>query len=112
MRVLVTAAAVVAALASTAVAGSSRPVLRIVHADPLVARASGFEALERVTVSATTRQGVIVRRVRTGSRGGFTVRFPTAFDFCAGIYKLRAVGVRSGAVTLRPTPRPCVDLQD
>jgi hypothetical protein len=112
MRVLVTAAAVVAALASTAVAGSSRPLLRVVDADPLVARASGFEALERVTVSATTRRGVIVRRVRTGSRGGFTVRFPTAFDFCAGITRLRAVGVRSGAVTIRPTPRPCVDLQE
>ena len=112
MRVLVTAAAVVAVLASTAVAGSGRPVLRIVDADPLVARAAGFEARERVTVSATSRRGVIVRRVRAGSGGGFTVRFPTAFDFCAGIYKLRAVGVRSGAIALRPTPRPCVDLQD
>lgn len=76
-------------------------------------RASGFAAKERVTLRAVTRGETIVRRVRAGTGGGFTARFEnTAFDFCAGMTSLRAVGARSGSVTIRPTRRPCVYLPD
>ena len=91
----------------------ARPTLRILDEEPLVVRASGFAAKERVTLRATTREKTIVRQVRAGQGGGFTARFnDTAFDFCAGVTSLRAVGARSGTVVIRPTRRPCVHLAD
>lgn len=108
------AALLVGGLVATATAATQgRPALRVLDEEPLVVRASGFAARERVTLRATTREETIVRRVRAGTGGGFTARFEnTAFDFCAGVTALRAVGARSGAVTIRPTRRPCVHLAD
>lgn len=100
-------------VATASAATQGRPALRVLDEEPLVVRASGFAAKERVTLRATTREATIVRRVRAGEGGGFTTRFgDTAFDFCAGVTSLRAVGTRSGSVVIRPTRRPCVHLGD
>ena len=101
-------------VATTAAATTqARPALRVVDDRPLVVRASGFAANERVTLRATWRAKSIVRHVRSGPGGGFTTRFDgTAFDFCAGFTSLRATGARSGTVVIRPTIRPCVHLGD
>jgi hypothetical protein len=112
MRLLAASVAVLAIAASAAVAASTRPALRLVDAQPLVVRATGFAPLEHVTVTATARRSTTVRRLRAGTRGGFTVRFATTFDHCTGVTQLRAVGARSGVVAIRPSPRPCVELQD
>lgn len=104
---------VATASAATPGANQARPALRVLDEEPLVVRATGFKAQERVTLRATLRERTIVRRVRAGRLGGFTTRFnDTAFDFCAGVTTLRAVGASSGSVTIRPTRRPCVHLQD
>lgn len=100
-------------VATASAATQGRPALRVLDEEPLVVKASGFKAKERVTLRVATREEAIVRRVRAGRGGGFTARFnDTAFDFCAGVTSLRATGARSGAVTIRPTRRPCVYLAD
>ena len=97
------------ATASAATAG--RPALRVLDQNPLVVRATGFGAAEPVIVYATTRNGTVVRRLRAGSKGGFTIRFPQlTYDFCTSVSKLRATGPRSGGVTIRAPRRPCVEL--
>ncbi len=111
MRTLLAAVVAGGLVATAAAATQGRPALRVLDEEPLVVRATGFAAQERVTLRAVTREKTIVRHVRAGKRGGFTARFAdTQFDFCAGVISLRATGARSGAVTIRPTKRPCVYL--
>jgi hypothetical protein len=113
VRTLLAALLAGALVVTASAATEGRPALRVLDEEPLVVRASGFAAQESVTLRATTRERTIVRRVRAGSGGGFTARFAgTTFDFCAGVNNLRATGARSGSVTIRPTIRPCVDLED
>jgi len=114
MRTLLAALLLGGLIATTAAAtAQGRPTLRVVDKDPLVVRATGFTSREHVTLRATWRAKSIVRRVRSGPGGGFTIRFAgTQFDFCAGFTSLRATGARSGTVVIRPTIRPCVHLAD
>ena len=113
VRMLLAAIVAGGLVATAAAATQGRPALRVLDEEPLVVRATGFAAQERVTLRAVTRERTIVRHVRAGRHGGFTTRFnDTAFDFCAGVTVLRAVGARSGTVAIRPTRRPCVHLGD
>jgi hypothetical protein len=107
MRTLL-AGIVLAATASVALAGTSAPALRIADRDPLVVRAAGFEAGERVVVRASGSDGVARRVVRASRAGSFTVRFDAIYDYCLGVNLVRADGAKSGTVRLRPAKRFCV----
>jgi hypothetical protein len=112
MRVLLTAAVVLAVVAATAAAGSGHPALRVVDAEPLVVRGSGFQPGERILVRATGRTAPLAKRVRVSRTGVFTVRFDALYDYCLGVNLVRAIGTRSGDVRIRPSKRFCVYLGD
>jgi hypothetical protein len=83
-----------------------QPRLRLLDADPVAFRGTGFKAHERVRVvvyagSRTTK------RVAAGVRGGFVVRFagvdPNA---CAG-FGASAVGSEGSRATFKRAPEMC-----
>ena len=90
--------------AGAAGGAAKAPALKVVDRDPLVVRATAFAPLERVVVRATSRTGVVTKRLRASRSGAFTVRFSAAYDYCAGIRTVRITGPRSGTVHLRPRP--------
>ncbi|MDF2749290.1 MAG: hypothetical protein K0T00_465 [Gaiellaceae bacterium] len=113
MRALLALA--LAALTVTAAGAAATvkvPALRVLDADPLVVRGSGFKPGERVLVRATGRTEPLAKRVRASRTGVFTVRFDALYDYCLGVNLVRATGTRSGDVRIRPSKRFCVYLGD
>ena len=91
--------------------GAATPRLRIAEPSPLAVRGSGFEALERVTVTAVGPRTRLVRRVFATRAGTFTVHFAASVDWCRGVRAIRAVG-RDGsraAVWARPALAECAE---
>src|SRR4051812_39057284 len=98
--------------AGAAATGGSEPKLTIVRAAPLTVRGTGFAAAERVrlTIRGTTR--TVVRSVRVGTSGAFTVRFAAFGSGAAAMRRSRpsarvATGRGSSATAVwRPATRP------
>jgi hypothetical protein len=105
MRMLVPAALVVLALASTAGA-ADRPALRFVDFDPLTLRATAFRSHELVRVTVSVNGSRHAKQVRASRVGGFVVRFgqTVTVDRCNGDVWARATG-RLGSVAIAK-PRP------
>jgi hypothetical protein len=112
MRALLALALAALTLTAAGAATTKAPVLRVLDADPLVVRGSGFEPGERVLVRATGRTAPLAKRVRASRTGVFTVRFDALYDYCLGVNLVRAIGTRSGDVRIRPSKRFCVYLGD
>jgi hypothetical protein len=86
--------------AGAAATGGSEPKLTIVRAAPLTVRGTGFAASERVrlTIRATTR--TVVRSVRAGTGGAFTLRVPCVRIWRCGDAPITAVGTRGDRARL------------
>ena len=81
LRVLAVAAASLAVAAPAAAVG---PAVTIVSTSPLQLRGASFGPGIVVTVTVTTHDGRIVRKVRTSPGGRFAARFAVAVDACNG----------------------------
>ena len=94
----------VALLLPVPASGQTRPILRIVNDSPLTLRGTGFKARERVQVTVVMRERILSRQLRTGSLGGFTIRFVgVGINYCVFPLSIRARGSSSGlARTLMP----------
>jgi len=113
LRVLAVVAAVVAAaVALAAPAAAAGPVVTVVSKSPLQLRGVSFRPGIVVTVTVSTQDGRIVRRLRTSAVGRFTARFAVAVDACNGAIAA-TVSTRSGfRRDLRLAPRGvCAPLQ-
>jgi hypothetical protein len=111
MRALLALALAAVTVTAAGAAATKAPALRVVDADPLVVRGSGFKPGERVLVRASGRTAPLAKRVRASRTGVFTVRFDALYDYC-GVNLVRAIGTRSGDVRIRPSKRFCVYLGD
>ena len=84
----------------TASARGPTPRLTIVHAAPLTVRGTGFAGPERVRVSVRAAAGTVVRSVRAGAGGAFTVRFAGVHLGSCGDAAIAAVGTRGDRARL------------
>ena len=104
--------AAVVALAATALAPTSvgqtakGPQLRLMDADVLMVRGTGFRAREHVRI-VVSAPGLVTRNATAGTAGGFTMRLtgvsPSA---CAG-FSITATGDRGSRATLKRAPGQC-----
>ena len=77
--------------------GASRAKVRIVTVSPLVVRGTGFNAHERVRVTASPGG---VRRQVSSANGTFRATFAAPVDRCMGL-SVSAVGVRGDDASLK-----------
>jgi hypothetical protein len=96
-------------LPAPSIAGSAttiQPRLRLLDADPVAFRGTGFKAHERVRVSVYAG-GRATKRVEAGSRGRFLVRFP-ALDpnACSGFWA-SAIGNEGSRASFKRSPGMC-----
>jgi hypothetical protein len=95
------------ALATSASAGTTKATLRIVDQTPLTVRGTGFHVEQSVRLNVSQSGSTLVRRtVRTGLRGGFTVRLvaPT-LQRCGGDVAITARDA-SGRIAVAKLPMP------
>jgi len=87
-------------------AATTTPRLRLLDSDSVVLRGTGFKVHEHVRVSVYAGEHV-VKRVTTGRRGGFVVRF-TSLDpnACAG-FSAMAVGNEGSRASFKRAPGMC-----
>src|SRR4051794_33468324 len=109
-RVLLTVVASLTLLGTSTAAATvaAEPTLSVVGQRPLALRGSGFKSRElvRVTVAANTSRAV--KRVRAGSRGGFSVTLPNfVYKPCGALLVARGVGANGSTATLRVLVREC-----
>lgn len=97
------------ALVSTVLAGSSRSAkIRMLDPAPLTLKGVGFAARERIRLTVSLGERVLVRKLVARSAGTFLVRFPaTTYDRCSGQLSVRAVGSRGSRVTWELVPLDC-----
>src|SRR6266536_4760905 len=77
--------------------GQTRPVLRIVNDSPLTLHGAGFQPRESVRVTVVMGERILSRQLRTGSLGGFTIRFVgVRINYCVFPLSIRARGASSG----------------
>ena len=103
----VSAAAAAAAVALSAGFGTqATPArLRLVEADPVTLRATGFKPNERVRITVVNDGRV--RRAVAGSGGGFTMRLPGVHvNACAG-FSVTATGDRGSRASYKRVPGVC-----
>jgi len=87
--------------------GAPRPQVWIASSDPIVIRATGFHARERVTVSVLAPSMSRKRTIRATRRGAVTVRFlGTTLPTTCGTTVVRAAGA-SGATAVSKNTEPC-----
>src|SRR5690348_16663564 len=86
--------------AAAAGAGAPGPRLAILHGAPLTVRGTGFAGPERVRVSVRAATGTVVRSVRAGTAGVFTVRFAGVHLGSCGEASIAAVGTRGDRARL------------
>ena len=87
-------------------AATIEPRLRLLDADPVAIRGTGFKAHERVRVTVYAGE-LAAKRVVAGSRGRFVVRFP-ALDpnACSGFWA-SAVGNQGSRASFKRSPGMC-----
>jgi hypothetical protein len=107
-----TLAVAAAALAVAGPAAGAGPTVTVVSKSPLLLRGVSFGPGIAVTVTVTTQDGRIVRRLRTGPAGRFAARFPVVVDACNGA-TAAAISTSSGyRLNLRLVPRgACAPIQ-
>jgi hypothetical protein len=87
-----------------AIAGPTRPALRLTDRSPLTVRGDHFKKQERVILTVTWRADK-VRHVVTALRGTFTARFTdVSLSRCAGASVVATGNRGSRAVLERPPP--------
>ena len=107
---VVLAATVMLAAAALAPSGAGQtvkgPQLRLMDADVLMVRGTGFQARERVRL-VVRAPGLVTRDATAGTGGGFTMRLagvsPSA---CAG-FSITATGNHGSRATLKRAPGQC-----
>jgi hypothetical protein len=88
--------------------GSLKPALRIADAAPLTLRGSHFRTRERVHVTVLMGEKTLLRTLRAGALGGFTLRFAgVRLNYCALPLVIRARGAVSGLVLAKIPIRDC-----
>ena len=109
---MVAAALAVAVPAAAVPAAAGGPSVTVVSKSPLQLRGVSFRPRILVTVTLATRQGRVVKRVRTSAVGRFTARFAVAVDACNGA-NAATVSTSSGyRLDLRLVPRgACAPIQ-
>jgi len=92
-----------AVIASTAVAGTSRPHVAVMSTAPVTMQGTSFHVRERVTVTVMTQD--IGRKVVTANRrGAFSAKFAGfSIKYCEA-YVIRAKGNRGSLAVLKVTP--------
>ena len=112
MRRAVFALVAVGALAAAALAPSgvgqtaAKPQLRLMDADVLMVRATGFHARERVRL-VVRAPALVSRDATAGTGGGFTMRLPGVNpSACAG-FSITATGDHGSRATLKRAPGMC-----
>ena len=104
---LVAVVALAVSVATLASAGvTARPTLRLVDASPVALRGTGFKAHERVRVSVYAGERA-TKRVSTGARGRFLVRFSSLDpNACIG-FSAVAVGNEGSRASFKRSPGMC-----
>lgn len=105
LRIAVAFAAAAFTLTSGVAAAPNAPALRLVSRAPLVVRANGFAARERVRVQVTG-DAVAVRRAIATTRGTFVVRFGDILLTRCDTVRVVAIGSRGDRATLKLLPAP------
>jgi hypothetical protein len=107
VALLLTAVALAASVAALASArATTRPTLRLMDARPVVFRGLGFKAHESVRVSVYAGERV-TKRVTSGARGGFVVRFSNLDpNSCTGFGAV-AVGNEGSRASFKRAPGMC-----
>jgi hypothetical protein len=83
-----------------------KPALKVLDRTPLVVRGTNFRRSELVRVTYRSTGEPVVRKARTGTAGGFTVRFPeVSVHPCSGGATIIARG-SSGTFALAKLPAP------
>jgi hypothetical protein len=103
-------ALVLLACAGIATAATPRPTLQLAGTAQPVVKGTGFAKFEQLKLTAFARGGPLVRRIKAGRLGGFTVRLDAQFDSCAGGHLLQVFGPKSGLVRLKLSLRECPNL--
>jgi hypothetical protein len=98
---LLAACLVAAAAGSAAPSTAGRPALRLVPAQTVVVRGSGFRPSERVRLSGQTREGAVRKTVKANASGGFVARWALPAEYCTGVFLVRATDSRGRTVSLR-----------
>ena len=111
---LALAATMLAASVGTAGAGTHpRPQLRLVDRSPLVVRGIGFQAAQRVTLSATSGEQLARRVFFVPLRGTFTARFDgIRLDACTGatiVAIAKSIELGRLKISLRECPGPVLE---
>jgi hypothetical protein len=108
MVVILGALVLVACVPAAAPARSYHgPWLALTDAAPLSVRGHAFHRRERVRVVARrTGADAIVRRVRAGRHGGFTVTFPTSANRPCTRWSVTATGRRGSRAVVRGMMQP------
>ena len=94
-------------LAGTSAGAVSKPALKLVRANPLTLRGSGFARHERVRVTVSADR-TFFRTVRTTGAGTFTAAFDDvsfSFDRCGDGWIISARGARGDRAVLK-LPQP------
>lgn len=84
------------------------PTLRVVSATPLIVAGSGFEARERITVTALTSLGPRIVRTRATEAGRFRAQLGVFTQPCGKPFAVRARGAGGSVAMLRLETPPCV----
>jgi hypothetical protein len=104
---LVAACAAAIAVGTTAQAQGSAK-LRVVDTTPLVVAGSGFQASERVTVTAMTTLGLRIVRLRASTAGTFRAGFRISTRPCTRPFAIRARGAAGSVATVTMRVPPCI----
>jgi hypothetical protein len=111
-RAALALAALVVVLAATAVAlsgagqASTKPQLRLMDADVLTVRATGFRSREHVYL-VVRAPALITRDATAGTGGGFTMRLAgVSPSVCTG-FSITASGNHGSRATLKRAPGQC-----
>ena len=100
--------AVLCALASVAGGGAAtaHPRLRLLDAEPVAFKGTGFRSHERVRVAVYAGERV-VKRVAAGLRGAFVVRFDDVRSDPCAAFSAVAVGSRGSRAIFKRPPTEC-----
>ena len=94
-----------AAIAPAGTAAASSPALKLLKANPVQVRATGFHARERVRLTVSTGNGVTHATAKARGDGGFTATVRGAVASRCAPLVIRATGAEGSRAVLRRFPQ-------
>jgi len=103
---LVATAGAGSAIAAEGARSSQRPVLTLIDRSPLTIAGAQFRPGELVRIAVRGAHAT-QRRIRAGRSGGFQIVLQAwILDRCGTPVVIEAIGIRSGAIAVKPAPQP------